>query len=343
VAAGGMVFFGDRGGIVHALDATGKERWKAYTGGAIFFPPAVWEGRVYAGSADGRVYTFEAATGRRLWSFRVAPAERWIRVYGKLISTWPVAGGVVVQDGVVYAAAGIAHYDGTHVVALDAVTGKVKWYNDSSGSLSEKVESGISLQGSLHLGDGELRFLGGDAYETARYDLQRGKCLNEPYEGVNSRFHTAFYPYFPEYGQYLSLDCTLPDGKALVYDASYEGSQHSRLALLPSGAPRPQKPASRWPVRRRGQPEPKAIWQDSAGRRFNSFVVTPDVLLAAGKTGSGRAEGAFLAAINMKDGSDLWHQPLPCAVVKGGTALDAQGRILVSLEEGRVLCFAAAE
>ena len=62
------------------------------------------------------------------------PGRRWIPVYGKLMSTWPVAGGVVVQDGVVYAAAGIAHYDGTHVYALDAATGQVKWYNDTSGT-----------------------------------------------------------------------------------------------------------------------------------------------------------------------------------------------------------------
>ena len=51
------------------------------------------------GSADGRVYAFEAATGRRLWSFLAAPANRWITVYGKLMSTWPVAGGVVVDKG----------------------------------------------------------------------------------------------------------------------------------------------------------------------------------------------------------------------------------------------------
>ena len=97
--------------------------------------------------------------------------------YGKLISTWPVAGGVVVHDGVVYAAAGIAHYDGTHVVALDAVTGEVRWYNDSSGRLSAKVGNGISLQGRLSVRGGELCFDGGNVYGTARFDLQTGKCL----------------------------------------------------------------------------------------------------------------------------------------------------------------------
>jgi len=340
VIAGNTVFVADRTGVVRALDSQGNQRWKAYTGGAVYFPPAVAQGRVYVGSADGRVYAFEAATGRQLWSFRVAPAERLIPAYGKLISTWPVAGGVVVQDGVVYAAAGIAHYDGTHVVALDATTGKVKWYNDTSGILSEKAGSGISLQGDLSIRDGELRFLGGNVYETARYDLQTGRCLNEPYDGVNSRFHTAFYAYYPTYGQYLVLDHTFPDGRSLVYDVSYEGSRNPPLALLgplPPGTPKVQKPASRWGGPRRRGPAPKAIWQDRSGRRFNSFIVSDDKLLAAGQ-----AESAFLAAIDLKDGTDVWSKQLPASVVKGGTAIDGDRRIVVSLENGQVVCFVPA-
>ena len=66
VTAGNMVFVGDDRGVLRALDAaSGKVKWEAYTAGAIFLSPAVWEGRVYVGSADGRVYAFEAATGRR--------------------------------------------------------------------------------------------------------------------------------------------------------------------------------------------------------------------------------------------------------------------------------------
>lgn len=343
VVAGDTVFVGDRSGAVRALDSDGNLKWKAYTGGAIFFPPAVADRRVYVGSADGRVYAFEAATGRQLWSFRLAPAQRWIPVYGRLISTWPVAGGVVVHDGVVYTAAGMAHYDGTHVVALDAVSGKVKWYNDSSGTLSETANSGISLQGNLYVRDGELRFLGGGVCQTARYDLQTGKCLNQPYEGVSSQFQTAFYPYYPRYGRYLSLDHTLADGSRLYYDASYEGSRHSelaRLAPLPPGAP---KPASRPGQPRRGEPKPKALWVGKSGRRFNSLIVAPNVLLAAGEAGPGDAPGAFLAAIDLQDGSDAWHQRLPAPVVKGGTAVDHRGRVYVSLEDGQILCFAAAE
>ena len=347
VVAGGLVFFGDRNGAVFALDAAdGSVRWKTYTSGPVDFPPAVDAGRLFVGSGDGRVYALEATTGRPLWTFRAAPAERWISVYGKLISTWPVAGGVVVQDGTVYAAAGIAHYDGTYVYALDAATGKVKWHNDTSGATSKVVQSGVSLQGSLAVRDGRLRFLGGGVHETALYDLATGKCLNRPNDRAASTFHTSFYAYFPQYGKYMSLAHTFPDGRSLVYDASYEGSRHSNLALfgpLPPGAKEPRKPESRWMGHRRpGGPKRAVLWQQ-AGRRFNSFIVAPNVLLTAGHT-VGKAGGKhFLAAVKIQDGSPLWEQPLPGPVVKGGTAIDHQGRILVSLENGQVLCFAAPE
>jgi len=119
VAAGGLIFTSGPDGIVRAVHAaTGKLRWKAYTGGAIRMPPTVWEGRVFVGSGDGWVYSFRARNGRLIWRFRVAPAERKIPVYGAISSTWPAAGGVLVADGVAYVAAGIVNYDGTYVYAL---------------------------------------------------------------------------------------------------------------------------------------------------------------------------------------------------------------------------------
>ncbi len=341
IVAGGVVFIGDRTGAVQAIDSEGQQKWKVYTGGAIYFPPAVARGRVYAGSADGWVYAFEATTGRRLWRFRVGPAGRRIPVYGKLISTWPVSGGVLVHKGVVYAAAGIAHYDGTYVVALDAVTGKVKWYNDKSGTLSEKVNSGISLQGSLSIRNNELCFEGGGVYQMARYDLETGKCLNTPHEGLNSRFHTAFYAYFPEYAQYESVMRGYPDGKLLRYTASYEGSQHTNLALMGpilKDAQAPARRTDRPTDRRRRQPQRKTIWQDKVGTHYKGFIMTDDVLLAAGVRGAGDNATSSLAAIRIKDGTSIWRKELPAPVVKAGLAIDSEGRIIAVLENGKVVC-----
>jgi len=344
VLAGNTVFVADRKGVVQAIAADGTSKWKAHTGGAIYVAPTVALGRVFVGSADGCVYAFEAATGRRLWRFRVGPAGRRIPVYGKLISTWPVAGGVIVHKGVLYAAAGIAHYDGTYVVALDARTGKVKWYNDRSGTLSEKVNSGVSLQGGLYIQGNKLCFAGGGVYKTAQYDLDTGRCLNTPHEGVNSSFATAYYAYFPEYGQYQSLQQGYPDGKLLQYTAKYDGSQHTKLALMgpilknTADQPRPDQPTDRPTdgVRRRAQR--KTLWQDKLGRRFKGFAVSSDVLLAAGGQYTDDQWTSSLAAIQIKDGKTIWSRDLPAAVVKGGVAIDSQARIVVALENGQLVC-----
>ena len=306
--------------------SSGKLKWEAYTAGAIFLSPAVWEGRVYVGSADGRVYAFEAATGRRLWTFRAAPADRWIPVYGKLHSTWPVAGGVVVDNGVVYAAAGIANYDGTHVYALDAITGKLKWYNDSSGSLS-KAREGVSLQGELSLARRRLCFPGGTMCRTASYDLKTGECRSKLRRGQL----TVFDAYYSRYGaSCTNLSHTLSDGGRLVYAYDVRrGGNATDLTML-----RPLKADEAVPAK----PVASDVLWTCRGRSYNGFIIGPNSLLAAGSDGVKRPVEHFVAAVKLADGADLWYQRLPASAVKCGTAVDHAGRMFVALDDGRVIC-----
>ena len=112
--------------------------------------------------------------------------------------------------------------------------------------------------------------------------------------------------YFPEYAQYQSLSRGYPDGKLLRYNASYEGSQHSSLALMGPILKTEKKPAARTDRRadgRRRQPQRNVIWQDKLGTRFKGFIVTPDVLLAAGLRTAGDKAASSLAAIRIKDGT----------------------------------------
>ena len=343
VAAGDHVFVADRTGAVRAFDESGQEIWKSYASGPVFYPPSIHADRLFVGSADGRVYAFEATTGRLLWTYRVAPQNRRIPVFGKLVSRWPVAGGVVVQDGTVYAAAGITHYDGTYIVALDAVSGRLKARNDGSGVLSDSVNSGVSMQGNLMIVDNELRFLGGGVYETARFDLQTLECKNEPKRQVTSQYRTAFYPWYPAYGKYVSLEHKCIDGNTLCHDASYEGSLFGNLGLetpLPPGTEGINKDAARDFLRRRGKGDTDAeyIWRDEQDRRFTSFVVTKNQLLATGHAEKS-PDSPFLVAINVADGTDLWRKDLPADAVKGGAAVDAAGRVFVTLENGQLMCF----
>lgn len=344
VAAGGQVFVADRTGVVRAFDDQGQPIWKAYTGGPIFYPPTIAHDRLYVGSADGRVYALEAKTGRELWHFRVAEQDRRIPLFGKLVSRQPVAGGVVVQGDRVYAAAGITHYDGTVVVALDAFTGKLLAINSTSGKLSDVVDSGISMQGEISIVDGELRFPGGGVYEVARYDLDDLKCLNQPRHQLHCEYRTAFYPWYPGYNRFVSMEHTLADKSILCFDANYDGSEFGSLAReypRPDGAPgRIQKDLAGEFLRRRGkQAPPKQIWVDPKPHRFTSFAVSGSTLIASGHT-TDDADANRLLAFGIDDGSPLWRHDLPGQVTKGGIAIDATGKIYLTLENGQLLCFA---
>jgi outer membrane protein assembly factor BamB len=99
-------------------------------------------------------------------------------MYDRLSSTWPVAGGVLVHEGVAYAAAGIIDYDGTYVYALDAVTGRPKWDNTTSGHLDKSLRKGVSAQGVLTLAADRLWMPGGNVISPACYDLRSGECLS---------------------------------------------------------------------------------------------------------------------------------------------------------------------
>ena len=86
--------------------------------------------------------------------------------------------GVLVQDGVAYAAAGAIDYDGTYVYALDALTGKVIWQNTTSGHLSPTSRKGVSAQGGLTIADGKLWLAGGNMIGAGVYDLRTGECFS---------------------------------------------------------------------------------------------------------------------------------------------------------------------
>ena len=340
VAAGGYVFVADRTGAVHAYSSRGEEQWKTFVSGPIYYPPVVAKDRLFVGSADGYVYSLEAKTGKMLWSFRVAPTDARIPVYDKIISRWPVSGGVVVENDTVYAAAGISHYDGTYVVALNAESGQLKAMNNSSGIVSNEVNNGMSLQGNLSIVDGELRFLAGGVYEIARYDLETLAVLNQPKNQVFSEFRTAFYPFYPEYGKYLSIDHTFADGKTLVHDASYEGNQFTDLAMhdaLPAGVQRPRKEAARW-IRRRGGTPPKIIWNDKQKLRFSGYALNDTKMVASAHV-DGNEKAPFLISINLETGEETSRQPLPALAVKGGVALNYAGRVFVAMENGELACF----
>ncbi|HUT91951.1 MAG TPA: PQQ-binding-like beta-propeller repeat protein [Thermoguttaceae bacterium] len=146
VAKGAVYFSSSANGKVYSLDAaTGRVRWTRLTDGPIRLAPTVAEGRVYVGSDDGHAYCF-AADGSLVWKFRAAPDDQRVLGSGKMVSLWPLRSGVLVDDGVAYLSAGIFPAEGVFLYALDAQDGRKIWCNDTCG---ETPQSRISPQGYL--------------------------------------------------------------------------------------------------------------------------------------------------------------------------------------------------
>ena len=51
-------------------------------------------------------------------------------------------------------------------------------------------------------------------------------------------------------------------------------------------------------------------------------------------------ESYAIAALELKTGKLLWKHSLPAGAVRWGIALDRNGRVLVGLRDGRVVCLA---
>ena len=359
VTVGGLVFVSGPDGIVRAIDAaTGRLRWKAYTGGAVRFPPTIWKGRALVGSGDGWVYAFEAQTGRLLWRFRAAPIERVIPVYGLLHSTWPAASGVLVEDGIAYVAAGIVNYDGTYVYALDAATGKIKWQNNTSGHLDREARTGVSVQGHQLLHDGKLYLASGTSVSPAVYTVANGKCLNDPAPLARCESHSPR-------GWELSLlaDQVVACGKPFYAHPKYDvfdNTVFNKVFLVPSGdrdivwvcnqnnrrvmcfdhidrkllRKSMANPGNRFNVdwRKLGIKD-KPLWSypPVADKDSAALAVCSNAVLVGRKS--------EIVALNPKNGKILWSQPVPSAPVTWGLAVDRDGRVIVTLKDGQVLCF----
>jgi len=96
------------------------------------------------------------------------------------------------------------------------------------------------------------------------------------------------------------------------------------------------------PLREQG----KARWETDLGEgnKFEavSLVLCPNALLAVVKQQQKfRSQPQwFLTALNISDGKPLWQQELRGEPLPGGLLIDRQGQAVVTMLDGRVLCFA---
>lgn len=131
VLAGGLVLVGTTRDEVLALDRlTGRRRWSHLCEAPVRYAPAVAGDSVVVGSDDGQVRALDLATGRVRWTTRLAPGAPWISGNGRLISPHPIRTGLVIENDVVYATAGLFPIEGTFLAALGLADGRILWRQD---------------------------------------------------------------------------------------------------------------------------------------------------------------------------------------------------------------------
>ena len=364
VIANGRAFIGADNGVVYCIDTTnGKPLWKAYTSGAIRFSPAIWKGRVYAGSSDGYIYCFNGTTGKTIWRFRAAPIQRRISIYGRICSNWPVASGVIVDKGILYAAAGIANYDGTHVYALNAESGKIVWQNNKSHLWNDETLSeygGASVSGHMLLFNDRLYLASGNVYSPISYDIKTGETIKEKMPTLN--YHNTYSWRARDLMQFKGVVYNAgyimyTDDKALDFEYFYNKPPYlaanndkmsvrhktvgwnARLEYYSSEELKKEKPTPNFPI-----VLPKKAKQ---GQHITTLLfglaVADNATISFGvykKAMSDKEEPKFIiGAISMTDGKLLWKRPLPSAPIRWGAAIDKSGQqVIISLRNGTILC-----
>ncbi|MCE9553386.1 MAG: PQQ-binding-like beta-propeller repeat protein [Planctomycetes bacterium] len=105
---------------VVALDTeSGREKWRFFTEGPVRLAPVVADGKIYFGSDDGAVYCLAASDGRLLWKIPSPFGNRTALGNDRLISLWPIRGGLVIHKGWLYYAAGVWPFEGAALFRVD--------------------------------------------------------------------------------------------------------------------------------------------------------------------------------------------------------------------------------
>lgn len=354
ITADGIAYYADSKGIVRAINVmNGKLLWKAYAGGAVKIAPTLWKDKLFVGSGDGYVYCYKSRTGDLVWKFRAAPVERKIPVYGSLMSTWPVGAGVLVEDGILYAAAGIVNYDGTYVYALDAETGEIKWQNNTSGHLLKEAKTGASVLGHMLINDDKLYIASGTSLSPAVYDLNSGVCLNDSTQLEECQ---SFSPRGWEL--FLTGDHVIAAGKPFyshpeheVYDLTVtrkmlHTSMGNRDILWVHNKkiicyPKISKQALNESTSQRFPGQSTMVWEslDPGNKPLWEFDCDNSVAVAVTKNAVIVAKENELNAIDILTGKLLWTETLLYAPVPWGLCVSRDGKIIVTCEDGSVVCF----
>ncbi|MEX0718077.1 MAG: PQQ-binding-like beta-propeller repeat protein [Planctomycetaceae bacterium] len=343
VAGGRLVYGSSADGTVRALDvATGETRWVFFTEGPIRCAPAVWRDRLFVGSDDGSLYALGLEDGELLGKWRGGPADDRVLGNERIVSRWPVRGGPVVLDDVVYFGAGIWQSEGVVLKALDAATGRELWSNDEAAGIDmpqphggANAASGVSAQGHL-------------AAAGERLFVPTGRAVPAAFLRTTGEFdHYVLQANHGVGGTECVVggDFLYNGGAALRTETGEQATMigAGRFAAVPGGV-------------LRGTPRSisflRAVEEDGVDRLGKPIRIVKHVaewtasnvaadrgLIVAGRTIVAGGDGV-VTLVDSESRETLWKQEVEGAAL--GLAA-AEGRLYVSTDRGVIHCFGGPE
>jgi outer membrane protein assembly factor BamB len=329
VADADAVYYGSSADdTVTCLDAaTGTARWRFTAEGPVRLAPALHAGRLFAGSDDGWLYALEPRTGTVAWKHRAGPDDRRLPGNGRMISLWPVRGGLLADGGTVYFTAGLFPCRGVFLCALDAATGREVY----------KTPLAFSAQGTILAAENTLFIATG---RTAFWSCDRR-------DGSPRIPHGASDPWKMNL---VGGSTALVTGDLLATGPSEDGQFHwftftRKTPLLRAAADGVVADATAIYVLGRGRltaqdrapylieqkekerKDPPPRWSVDAGKS-TTLVLAGNGIVTGGD--------GFLAIHAASDGKVLWSDRIDGRVE--GLAV-SHGRLLVSLDDGRTACY----
>ncbi|MCW8132853.1 MAG: PQQ-binding-like beta-propeller repeat protein [Planctomycetota bacterium] len=325
---------------VFARDAaTGQERWTFAADGRVDFPPALHKGLCLFGTSGGSVYALDARSGREVWRLRAAPAEKYIGEEGQFASSWPVIGGVMPLDGVIYFTCGrsVNVDGGMWIFAVDALTGAVKW----------RVKGGST--GDFFRSEGTKLYLTRVAYRLANGE----KVLGNEASVIKGLLRTTYYLAPVSVADYMAcveaslssekhveLTDGVTTGECLAFGEKLGVAAWRNRFGVPADLMKKDKKDQRF-LYARGA-DGKLLWRSEDGlkQQFVGMVLAGESAVMAGVPVSKDAsEKGELWVVDASNGTKTQVLPLDARPVYDGLSA-AGGRYYMATEDGRLICFA---
>ena len=360
--ANGIAYFGSSTDHkVTALDlATGAEKWSVFTDGPVRFAPVVDGGRVFVASDDGRVHCLAADDGERVWRKQLGQGPEKLMGNGQLISRWPLRAGVAVDDGIVYAAAGMWPQEGVFVYALNADDGETVWVNDTSGMgyipqphPPSRSFTGVTPQGQLVLANDQV-FVPTGRSMAAAYDKATGEL--QYYRGAPDTWGDRWGGSWNMTSGDLLLGWTAHQGPDIAPKlgesdpwpgdgmVAWTRANGQKKVVLPSklravidsntcyASGGGNVTAYDWPAVLGGKAPADCVKWETPHERAYELIKAGDTLAVGGR--------GTVTMLSAKDGSALSQQEVE-GQVRGLAAAD--GKLLASTNTGAIHCFGVDE